>query len=360
MTAPFSLGAHWPAAPGRRRVLLHCGLHKTGSSALQYFFCFAAGLLRARGILYPVTGRPPAVRNAQHNIAWQLAGDARFDPRAGTVDDLAAEIGAFPGDAIVSSEDFESLLETPERLAPLLRHPALRGHAFTLLIYLRDQASYLEALFPELLRHDLTITPAEMYDRIIARGALRDAARVFQFDYAALLARLRRLTGAEVALRAYDRLEGGTLVFDIIAYAGLGIVIVEGDARQRINPRPPLESTLGSFCGPPVRKLLAMPRIRALLKGRRASLSPALRARLAARFAGGNRSVEQAAGWPAGSLHIDPRIPSDALVMEHLFTPELRARLTALAGQDLNAATVEATLATLAAALPPGATPLVA
>lgn len=351
---------HWPAAPGRRRVLLHCGLHKTGSSALQFFLYHVADLLRQRGMLYPAAGRPDFVRSGQHNIAWQLSGDSRFDPRAGTVDDLAAEIDAFPGDAIVSSEDFESLLVAPERLAPLLLHPALRDHAFTLLIYLRDQASYVESLFAELLQHGVGIPPAELCALAVSRGALRYGPRSFEFDYAALAGRLRHATGAGIALRAYDRIDRGTSVFDIIAYAGLGLSVVEADAQRRISPRAPLAVSLAAFCGPQVRPLLAQPRVQALLAGRRASLSSALRMPLAARFAEGNQAVEQAAGWPAGSLRIAAEAAPDALVMERLFVPALRARLGDLAGQGVNAATVDAAVSALAAAFPPGATPLVA
>jgi len=87
-----SVSTHWPAAlAGQRRVLLHVGLHKTGSTALQRFLANAAEELRVRGVLYPVSGRP-ANSEGHHNIAWQMGGDRRFRSFAGTLDDVASEI----------------------------------------------------------------------------------------------------------------------------------------------------------------------------------------------------------------------------------------------------------------------------
>ena len=136
-----SVSTHWPAAlAGQRRVLLHVGLHKTGSTALQRFLANAAEELRVRGVLYPVSGRP-ANSEGHHNIAWQMGGDRRFRSFAGTLDDVASEISSFPGDAILSSEDFETILGTPIRFVPLLEHPLLKDHAFTIVFWVRDQAS---------------------------------------------------------------------------------------------------------------------------------------------------------------------------------------------------------------------------
>ena len=149
----------WPPANSRRqrRVLLHVGLHKTGTTALQRFLSSAAAEFRAKGFLYPKSGRPEETPDAQHNIAWQLGGDRRFRASAGSLDDLAVEISSFPGDAIISSEDFESILGTPGRFLPMLKHPLLKNHSFTIVFWVRDQVSYLESLFFEMLRHRMAL-----------------------------------------------------------------------------------------------------------------------------------------------------------------------------------------------------------
>ena len=113
-------------------MLLHTGLHKTGTTALQSFLSTAAEELSTRGLLYPMAGRPPDFPDGHHNIAWQLGGDRRFRSSAGTLDDVASEISAFPGDAILSSEDFEGVLGTPRRLSLIVNHPLLSVRPGTL------------------------------------------------------------------------------------------------------------------------------------------------------------------------------------------------------------------------------------
>jgi hypothetical protein len=79
------------------RLYVHCGLHKTGTTALQDFLAAQAATLARAGVLYPRAGRP-GVAGGQHNIAWRLAGDRRFDPAWGDLDALAADPDAYVAD----------------------------------------------------------------------------------------------------------------------------------------------------------------------------------------------------------------------------------------------------------------------
>jgi hypothetical protein len=348
---------HWPACPGRRRILLHAGLHKTGTTALQQFLAGAAGRLREHGILYPAAGRPYIAPDAHHNVAWQLAGDRRFAPQSGGVEELAAEIAGFPGDAILTSEDFESVLGQPERLAPLLRHPALRGHAFTIVFYVREQAAYLESLFLEMLQHGLADPAAAVCERVLAEGELRYEAWTFHFDYAALHRRLRDAAGTAVAVRAYDRLQGGSSISDFLDFARLPVGRLPNDAQQRTHARLDLAASLALFCGhrsgltlDAAGEILAA-RLRPLLGDHRAHLSAARRARLAARFGPGNARLAHACGFPQESLDIG-LAPPQGPDLEHLFSATVRAALVQAAGIDALAAVMPG----LAADAPTGPT----
>jgi hypothetical protein len=192
----------WPPvdSPFQRRVLLHAGLHKTGTTALQRFLSGVADELRGKGFLYPQSGRPQEAPDAQHNIAWQLGGDRRFRPSAGSLDDLAIEVSSFPGDAVVSSEDFESILGTPERFLPLFKHPLLKGHAFTIVFWVRDQASYLESLFFEMLHHRMAQDALRFCEAALTDGQIRHEDWIFHFDYMSLRAGLLELP-ATISLR---------------------------------------------------------------------------------------------------------------------------------------------------------------
>ena len=343
----------WPAAlGGRRRLLLHVGLHKTGTTAVQFFLHNAMDRLFGAGVLYPLAGRSARVLSGHHNIAWQLAGDTRFDARYGTVDSLAEEVARFAGDAVVSSEDFAYVLNTPERLAPLLRHPALRGHDITLLLTVREQASYFEALYFELLSHGIVVPAADLCAQVLAEGALRVNAWTFPFDYALLLSRLRQAAGVPVALRTYDVLEGGCSLTDFLAFAGLSRSPAPDEAERRLNVRAGLGAMLTRFCGASLLPLLHDPGLAAMLRGRRAHLSAEARGRMAARFGPGNEAVAGLVGLPAGTLRIPAGRPPGAFVLERLFGAATHAAILAQFGTADPAAAAADVRAAVAASLP--------
>jgi hypothetical protein len=334
--------AGWPAAaPGQRRVLLHAGLHKTGTTALQQFLCAAAERLRARGVLYPAAGRSRDWPEGHHNIAWQLAGDRRFNSLVGGLDEVAAEVAAFPGDSVLSSEGFESLLGAPARLAPLLEHRLLRGHAFTLVLWAREQASYVESLFFQMLRHGMAVDAADFCAAVLARGRLRHEGWVFHFDYEALRAGLLGLP-ARLAVRPYAGLAGGSSASDFLAFAGLAFGADPLEAK-RANVRSDLAEAFSLFCqnrlgGAGAEGAVRREAVAGLFEGRRAHLSLRLRGALIGRFADGNRRLARACGFPAEALAIPPAPPADYIPLEALFSQGALDAIAGLAGNDARAA----------------------
>jgi hypothetical protein len=87
------------------KFYIHCGLHKTGTTALQAFLRQNTEKLRDAGVLYPYAGCPDSCPAGHHNIAWQLSRDRRYNRGYGGMDALAKEIGDFGGDILLSSED---------------------------------------------------------------------------------------------------------------------------------------------------------------------------------------------------------------------------------------------------------------
>lgn len=312
---------YWPAAlPHKRRILIHAGLHKTGTTALQQFLSFITGQLRERNVLYPSAGRPAEVPDGHHNVAWQLAGDRRFRAEAGTLDDVAAEISAFPGDAILSSEDFESVLGSPVRLSPLLNHRLLTKHTFTLAIYLRDQASYLESLFFEMLNHGMAVEASRFCEMVLEHGQVCYEDWSFCFDYHALHTILAGLP-ANTVMRPYVRLEGGGVIADFLAFTGLEVNTPQGRIAQRSNPRQTLPEALALFLQHRLGRRVESHEILAgLLKDRSSYLSHENRRALANRFTAGNRHLARVCGFQSEALAIPTAIPPGAIPLEELFS----------------------------------------
>jgi hypothetical protein len=294
----------WPA---RRRLVVHAGLHKTGSTAVQAGLAGNAAALAARRWLVPASGRPDG-HDGHHNIAWELTGDARFRPDWGTVVDLAAEIGGFAGNAIVSSEDFEGALTERGGISALFDAPALRRHGKTVVVYVRDQAGYAESLFAEMQDHGMTLDAASFVRTVLAEGAVRVRWWRFHFDYAAMLAGMRDAGLRDVVVRPYAGAPGFSVVGDLFGLLGCG-----GLAEERVirNPRAPAEETVAAFCARQLGcetasvlkdlRLLAGP----ALAGTRLGLRAGTVARLRARFAAGNAAVARRFGFDASRL--EPR-----------------------------------------------------
>jgi hypothetical protein len=329
-----SVSTHWPAAvPGQRRVLLHAGLHKTGSTALQRFLANAAEELRVQGLLYPVSGRP-ANSAGHHNIAWQMGGDRRFRSFAGTLDDVASEISSFPGDAILSSEDFESILGTPIRFVPLLEHPLLKDHAFTIVFWVRDQASYLESLFFEMLHHRMAEEGARFCEAALAFGQVRHEDWTFHTDYNSIRVGLLGLR-AKIAVRPYARVIGGSTVIDCLTYTGLGCNAAGSE--ERANSRQSLAEALSLFCQHRLGKALADREVLLpLFDGRSAHLSSSFRAALIARFAAGNKRLAKSCGFPAEALAILPLPPANSIPLEAVFSLRMQNMFADFVGDDVN------------------------
>ena len=61
----------------KKRIIIHAGTHKTGTTFLQSFLSLNYKRLLDKGILFPLSGKIGKF-SGHHNIAWQLNDDERF------------------------------------------------------------------------------------------------------------------------------------------------------------------------------------------------------------------------------------------------------------------------------------------
>ncbi len=165
-----------------RICFLHAGTHKSGTTYLQNFLQSNEYALAVEGLYVPVAGRVSP--SGHHNIAWQLSGDARYDPIHGTVSDLLAELSSVSASrACVSSEDFEYLYGSPQALKTFRSRLNEIGYGVKVLFYLRPQAEYAESLYAEFVRHGFTLDFPEFLE-LFAASKLRKCPTS---DYSVLL-----------------------------------------------------------------------------------------------------------------------------------------------------------------------------
>ena len=290
-------------------LFVHCGLHKTGTSSLQWVLGTHAERLKAAGFLAPRSGRGEVI--GHHNIAWQLSRDRRFNPLVGGLEALRPEIQGFAGDVIISSEDFEGLLANPQALAPLAALARETGHGVTFVVYLRSQASYLASLYRQCLKEGFGEEYAAFVEEAVEHGAVRRKEWRFQFDFARALEGPAGLDGAKVVARNYHALAGGSTVSDFLAAIGAPPDVIPAEhLRARANERDPPRLNLGRFYRNRMQRELSGPE-QAAVAAMAAHVDavdnpPWVEARLRAAFGASNASVCRRFGAPQEGLVTDP------------------------------------------------------
>lgn len=200
-------------------IILHIGLHKTGSTSIQnYFFENRNLILKHYGFLYPETG---IFTVAHHFAAWSLqeplesswAISLGFDKKA---KDLFPEIineamSAGARKLLISSEDFS--LISPEKLAPIIKNNKLM-----VFLYLRRQDKLIESFFGQMVRQYET-RYYEIFDTYLASlGNFLDF-EIFLDNWQ------QAIPGVVIKPMIYDRSEfpNGNVVEDFLKAIGLDI-----------------------------------------------------------------------------------------------------------------------------------------
>lgn len=224
-------------------VFIHCGLHKTGTTAAQRTFAAHRNILRANRVLYP---RPDDL-GGHHNLAWALTRDSRFNPAGITWREVINEISAFDGDALLSSEDFESILHRPDMLSAITKVIQDAGRDVCLIIYVRQRDAYIESLFLELLKHGYASSFGAYQREINQTGFLKYKDWVYQFNLDRVFSTLRGVPGLRFVKRDYQSSYGESVVTDLLSVLGLSKHALGQSAGSRVNQRHPSAISLCQF-----------------------------------------------------------------------------------------------------------------
>ena len=230
-------------------AVIHMGLHKTGSTLVQYLAAYNAKALLQRGVYFKSTLGYPA----HHDEAADVQG-GQFGRIASTVS-RARRLGA--ESVFISSENFENLLFTPETTLAFcdwLKRAGCEQVIFAL--YVRDQTETFWSLYAEHSRH-VPLDAHEMLRDVLNRGfyavdpergpeAQRRQWR-FSFDHASIVPPFRQAVfeaaGAEVRVydfHAFKRYPGDQMfrdmgVEDAITRMPIKMVVNSGLSRETVQ-----------------------------------------------------------------------------------------------------------------------------
>lgn len=155
------------------RVLIHMGLHKTGSTFLQAVLAAHSDALRSQHVHYV----PDTDFAAQHRQAWRLV-DGDTD---GLPDLVEAAIEAGCTTILLSSEDFEGLFREP-RIAARIEDDLFRLGVGQVEwhVVLRAPGQAFGSLLSEMAKH-VFVEPCQFLGGALQRGAIHLDAPSHQF-----------------------------------------------------------------------------------------------------------------------------------------------------------------------------------
>ena len=172
-------------------LIVHLGIHKTGSTAIQFYLWSKQRELREHGVLYPREGRPlqTTIQFGHHSIAWAATGRTSVE---GTVERVMKELHeATDPMAVISSEEFDRLEERQVRdLLACLRYPT------TVVFYYRRQSDVLQGLYGTDIVYNRVTLPIRRYAETLD----------VELDYWRLATRWANVVGANnILVRPYRR-----------------------------------------------------------------------------------------------------------------------------------------------------------
>lgn len=203
-----------------KELVLHIGTHKTGSTSIQKSLHKNAKKLESQGVFYPTE---KTVWGGHHQLPWALGINHPNRDSNVTVDDcLDAWLKEGFEKIIISSEDFDFL----SRDMILELKKKLRGIKVRVVVYLRDQVSYLISDYKQHVQMESVRFGGHLDDFYFKYKFER------RFNYHALLMPWVRVFGiASIDVRSFskDSLILGDVVNDFFRKEGLGELEVASD-----------------------------------------------------------------------------------------------------------------------------------
>ncbi len=132
-----------------RRLVVHIGMHKTGTTSIQRMLNRDRIALMRQGIYVPLTGKTTP-KSAHHNLASALVGDVRFDPSLGSVDDFVAEVSAIEAPTVViTSERFDQMERVAANYRSLGDLAERLSRDLVVIAFVRDHVSAMNSHYAQ-------------------------------------------------------------------------------------------------------------------------------------------------------------------------------------------------------------------
>ncbi|ELS02767.1 hypothetical protein Xen7305DRAFT_00024850 [Xenococcus sp. PCC 7305] len=195
-----------------KKLFLHIGLHKTGTTTLQRFLLRNRSNLRNSGYLYPQIGIPGKLA-AQHNLGWLTINSKKANPAFGTWKEVHEEIDNSSLDNIIISAESFGLAN---RKAIKILKSELKFYDVKIIVYLRRQDRILESQYIQHLK--MGILPKSDLDDIL----FFIKKNKVKYDYYKLLEPWKQEFGiSNIIVRPLEKFQIPSTHYDLLKIVGV-------------------------------------------------------------------------------------------------------------------------------------------
>jgi hypothetical protein len=187
------------------KLVIHCGLHKTGTTSFQNFCRDNRSTLLDVGIHYP-----PYKDNYQHSFLIHDIQESGMSSIQEYLDHAYAEARGLCHTVLLSGEDFENCIVDVSLAADIESAAYKTGfESVTWVVVTRDQDELLHSLYAEMSKHGVTLRLDKLKQWAAKRGCLYISANlcnnIFVLDYYRFEDRfMQHTSGAHIVLRFED------------------------------------------------------------------------------------------------------------------------------------------------------------
>ena len=194
-------------------LYLHCGTHKTGTTAIQQYLNNNFTLLKENNLTYPKIGYTKNYPYNNHGIAWQISGDPRlkFEKYNNNLDDFYRFLEKSNKNLVISSEDFQFFNIKENSYEEFCIKVKKFDYKIKVILYLRNQLDFFRGIYQILLMLGVRFINSNQAFEIIQQSQnkleLKKNKLTIFFDYFDLIENIKQklsISSEDIICKSYD------------------------------------------------------------------------------------------------------------------------------------------------------------
>lgn len=221
-----------------KKLFLHIGTHKTGTTAIQIFLNENKKHLSNLGLEYPDIGNTETYPYNNHNIAWELSEDKRFHKKYKTLSHLYDFMKNNKKNIILSSEDFQIINFNQNKFQEFKNIIKQNNYSLIIILFLRNQIDYFCGIYQIMLMLGIPfVSPEELSRNLLNNDYIQVDQVHYWFNYHKKIQQIKNvfnISNENIICKSYDE-NKESLLQNFLNTLDVKIEKVNYDRFDRIN-----------------------------------------------------------------------------------------------------------------------------